>query len=105
LGVTEMNRIRMVLYDINNSMFGPYLAAINRILISVVAATLRTYYPSTKHTLTPMHTSRNFESTVDEFPAKSNDRPRKCTQSQVWKKKKTASSANKTIKGICGFRV
>jgi hypothetical protein len=30
---TEINRICLVLFDANNRMFGPYLAAINRILI------------------------------------------------------------------------
>jgi hypothetical protein len=34
--IAEMNRIRLVLLDMNNRIFGPYLAAIQRILISAM---------------------------------------------------------------------
>jgi hypothetical protein len=33
--ITELNRIRLVLFKMNNGIFGPCLAAVNRILISV----------------------------------------------------------------------
>jgi hypothetical protein len=36
LAITEINRIRFVLFDMQNKTFGPYLAAIHRILISVM---------------------------------------------------------------------
>jgi hypothetical protein len=38
---TEMNRVRLVLFDMNNRMDGPYLATIHRILISVMAGCSR----------------------------------------------------------------
>jgi hypothetical protein len=34
---TESNRIHLVLFGIQNRTFGPYLAAINRILVSVIS--------------------------------------------------------------------
>jgi hypothetical protein len=36
VAITEMNRICLVLFDMNNMIFGPALAAMHRILISVV---------------------------------------------------------------------
>jgi hypothetical protein len=33
-GITEMKRIHLILFDMNNRKFAPYLAAVNRILIS-----------------------------------------------------------------------
>jgi hypothetical protein len=35
-GIAEMNRICLVLFDVNIRIFGPYLSAIHRILISVM---------------------------------------------------------------------
>jgi hypothetical protein len=37
LVIPEMNRICLVLFDMNNRILGPCLAAINRILISVLS--------------------------------------------------------------------
>jgi hypothetical protein len=37
--ITEMNRICLVLFDMNNRKFGPYLAATDKILISVMIGT------------------------------------------------------------------
>jgi hypothetical protein len=37
LHITEMNRIRLILFDTSNRMFGLYLAAIDRILMSIMA--------------------------------------------------------------------
>jgi hypothetical protein len=39
--ITEMNRTCLVLYDMNNRIFGPYLAAIDRILISIMGDACR----------------------------------------------------------------
>jgi hypothetical protein len=38
--IAEKNRIILVLFNINNRIFGPYLAAIHRILISVMVGEL-----------------------------------------------------------------
>jgi hypothetical protein len=36
--ITETNRMHLVLFGMQNRTFGPYLAAINRTLISVMSA-------------------------------------------------------------------
>jgi hypothetical protein len=41
--ITEMNRIRLVLSDMNNRIFGPSLAAIHKILFSVTSGPQQTH--------------------------------------------------------------
>jgi Pex2 / Pex12 amino terminal region len=40
-----MNGMRLVLFDMNNRIYGPYLAAIHRILISVMLHARTQVYP------------------------------------------------------------
>jgi hypothetical protein len=45
-GITESNRIHVVLFGMQNSTFGPYLAAKHRILIPVMEARVDVGYPN-----------------------------------------------------------
>jgi hypothetical protein len=46
-GITEMNRLRLVLFEMNNRMFGPYLEVMDRILFPVMTRHAYPHMPST----------------------------------------------------------